>query len=77
MLQALKQNYITNRAKWVHVLVVVATSAAGMWAENPAFRAKVITDFAKMPHWVQGLVGLAPFIWALYKNTSKQLEAGV
>jgi hypothetical protein len=64
---------LTNRAKYVHVIVVLAATAATMWAENAEFRAKVTAELGRAPHWLQGLAALAPFVWAIYKQTAKEL----
>lgn len=64
---------LNSRAQYAHILVVLATAAATLWAEDAGFRSKVMAELHLAPHWAQGLIALAPFVWALYKQTTKGL----
>lgn len=75
MWQLLKKNLIENRAKYAHVLTAIAGAIASMWATNQAFRSAVTAELRLMPHWIQGLGGLATFVVPLYLSTRKMLAS--
>jgi len=73
MWQLLKKNLIENRAKYAHVLAVIATAIAGMWATDQKFRSTLTAELQHAPHWLQAAIGLASFVVPLYKTTRKLL----